>query len=107
MTSHRTHNHPATPAARAACRAAEREIRNRAVAFVEKASSVGMGSYVIRTAVRIDAITQEQAFGSWGYNASGEWVKDTSGVIPQLEAMIAIYRMDPGFSWSQFSHMHS
>lgn len=117
MTTHQGHGHDATPAARAICRKQTAAFGTQADAFLAKlAGSFGWGykddaeraQLIRRTALRVGAITEDQASGYIGWDAvTGAPVRNDDQVVSARDAMIAIYRQNPGFTWNQFCNMHS
>ena len=112
MTSHTGHNHPATTAARTACRKETRALRIKAAAFLRTAEGRGTFAYewamgkIPGAAVRLGALTDDEAFGTWGY-LNGEWVKVIPCQLSTIDILVAIYRKTPTFSWDMFCRMYS
>jgi hypothetical protein len=115
---HTGHGHPSTTAARTECRKATAELELKARAFWAKlAESFGWGykdaderARLVRgTAARLGVLTQEQAFGVWVRDESSPTFQsiDRSGCVTAIEALVAIYRAVPEFTWSLFCQMHS
>lgn len=114
-TSHAGHNHPATTAARTACRkatnAAETKVQMAAANFLYVAHRRGDWQYnwavgiMAATAVRLAVVTPDEAFGviEW---INGERVQHGS-TLSTIDLLVAIYRKNPDFSWDIFCRMHS
>lgn len=111
---HASHLHPATPQARAICRKETAAFEARVDALTEELLTAwswytreDMVKRVLGCAVRLGAISEEQAYGTYGYNAGGEWVCDTSTIVYPREAVREILRVSPDFTRSTFNRMYS